>query len=182
MKIICIVGMPGSGKTEVAKFFGKKSIPIVRMGNVIREEANLRGYEATPETLGRISAGLREEFGEEEIAKRCLVKIDAMNSENAIVIEGIRSLDEVNFFKSKFSGEFYTLAVHSSPKLRFARLRGRGRGDDPKVWAEFKERDLRELGYGMGSAIALADYMVINEGSLDELKKNLEEIFKKLLP
>ncbi len=179
MKVICIAGMPGAGKNEVARFLGERGIPVVRMGDVVREEAEHRRQKITPENLGRISLELRKKFGEEEIARRCLGKI-RKTSKNAVVIEGIRSLKEVLFFKRRFRN-LYILAVHSSQKTRFSRLKKRGRGDDTKLWKEFEERDLRELGYGMGSAIALADFMLINEGMLKELQEKIERVYRRIM-
>ncbi|MFH1773467.1 MAG: AAA family ATPase [Methanobacteriota archaeon] len=178
MKIICITGMPGAGKNEVARFFEERGISIVRMGDVVREEAERRGCRITPENLGKISAGLREEFGEEEIARRCFEQIEKIKCD-ILVIEGIRSLEEVAFFRQKF-GNIYTLAVHSSQKTRFSRLKKRGRGDDTKLWKEFEERDSRELGYGLGGAIALADFMLVNEGALEELREKVERVYERV--
>ena len=179
MKVICITGMPGAGKNEVARFFEERSISIVRMGDVVREEAERRRYKITPENLGKISVDLREEFGEEEIARRCLEQIEKMK-DYVLVIEGIRSLEEIAFFRQKF-GNIYTLAVHSSQKTRFSRLKKRGRGDDTKLWKEFEERDLRELGYGLGGAIALADFMLVNEGALEELREKVKKVYERVM-
>lgn len=182
MKIICLVGMPGSGKGTVVEVFKEKGLQIVNMGDVVRREAQKRGYEVTPANLGRVSMSLREEFGDEEIARRCAASIKTgLSAGSSVVIEGIRSLKEVMYFKEKFKGDFYLIAVHASPKTRFKRLKTRMREDDSGNWAEFEERDRRELGYGTGSAIALADYLVVNEGSIEELKEKIKDIYKALL-
>ncbi|MBI5253517.1 MAG: flagellar hook-basal body complex protein FliE [Euryarchaeota archaeon] len=179
MRVICITGMPGAGKNEVAKFFEEKDIPIVHMGDVVRKEARRRRRRITPENLGRISLELRKKFGEEEIARRCFERIGKMKGD-ALVIEGIRSLEEIAFFRKKLRN-VYTTAVHSSQKTRFLRLKKRGRGDDAKRWKEFEERDLRELGYGMGSAIALADFLLINEGTLGELREKVKRVYEMVM-
>lgn len=179
MRVLCIVGMPGSGKSEAVKFFESRGIPVIRMGDVVREEAKKRGYEITPDNLGRVSIGLRKEFDDDEIARRCIGKIANMRAE-LVVIEGIRSLSEVEFFKRSFAGELYTIAVRSPPKLRFARLKARGRGDDPETWKEFKERDKRELGYGMGRAISSAEFKIDNESDLSELEKKVRQVFEEI--
>ncbi len=75
MRIICIVGMPGAGKGTAVEVLRRRGLHTVNMGNVIRREVQARGYEVTPENLGKISLGLRKEFGDEEIAKRCTVPV-----------------------------------------------------------------------------------------------------------
>jgi len=43
------------------------------------------------------------------------------------------------------------------------------------------ERDLRELGVGMGTVIAAADHMIVNEGTLTQLKKKIRHVLKEML-
>ena len=45
MKVIGVTGLPGSGKSVVSRIAKKLDIPIVRMGDVIREEAKKRNQE-----------------------------------------------------------------------------------------------------------------------------------------
>ncbi|MCD6114561.1 MAG: dephospho-CoA kinase, partial [Thermoprotei archaeon] len=60
-------------------------------------------------------------------------------------------------------------------------IRKRSRPGDPKTWEEFVERDLVELSFGLGNVIALADYMIVNEGSLSELRREAEKVLEKCL-
>lgn len=181
MKLLCITGMPGSGKSEAVKFFAEKGAPIVNMGDAVREEARKRGIEISSKTLGEISVELRKKFGGEEIARRCTNKIDAHVNKPLVIIDGLRSFEEAGFFRQRYGSDFYILAIHASPQVRFERLRKRMRGDDPKAQKEFEQRDARELGYGMGSVIALANFLVLNEGSLDELKERMKEVYEKVV-
>jgi dephospho-CoA kinase len=57
------------------------------------------------------------------------------------------------------------MAVYASPETRFNRIFRRKRSDDPDGWEVFHERDMRELGVGLGDAVAMAEYLVINENS-----------------
>ena len=41
-------------------------------------------------------------------------------------------------------------------------------------------RDLVELSFGIGDVIALADYMIVNEGSIEEAYKSAREILERL--
>jgi dephospho-CoA kinase len=74
--------------------------------------------------------------------------------------------------------QFILIAVHSSPETRFERLFRRKRSDDSAGWGGFVDRDLRELSVGQGSVIALADYMIINEGTLEECKATVREVLE----
>lgn len=178
-KIIAIVGMPGSGKTLAVNIAKNMGIPVVAMGDVVREEVKLRGLEETPENVGKISMVLREEEGSQVIANRTLTKIDKEES-RVVLVEGIRSLDEIELFK-KIYPDFTLVAIHSSPKTRFKRLYERERPDDAKDTKTFQERDARELNYGLGAAIALADYLIVNEDNEEELIKNMRKILGEII-
>jgi dephospho-CoA kinase len=70
---------------------------------------------------------------------------------------------EVETFRKK--ANVILVAVHASPKRRFELLKERGRSDDPITRDAFTKRDERELGVGIGEAIAMADEVVSNERS-----------------
>jgi dephospho-CoA kinase len=181
MKVIFVAGMPGSGKSEAVEVFKARGLSVVNMGDVVREEARARGLAESPENIGEVSVALRREYGDEEIARRCSRRIkEELRRGRDVVVEGVRSLEEIKYFKKTLQAEFIIVAVHSAPRTRYRRLKNRGRGDDPRDWDTFVERDYRELGYGMGSAIALADYMVVNEGALGELREKIDAICRSI--
>jgi len=176
--VLGVAGMPGAGKGTVREIFQKMGYPIVVMGDEVREEAKRRNLKPTPENLGMIMLKLREEEGKAAVAKRCIPKME--KAKEKVVVEGVRSLNEVNEFKKHFPN-FTLIAIHASPETRFRRLFQRKRSDDPKRWETFRERDLRELNVGIGAAIATADQMIVNEGSKVQLKRKTREILKEVL-
>ncbi|MBS7656412.1 flagellar hook-basal body complex protein FliE [Candidatus Bathyarchaeota archaeon] len=175
--MIGITGMPGSGKDIVKEVLRELGFSIVVMGDEVRVEADRRNLPHTPENLGKIMIQLRKEEGEEVLAKRCLPKIRALQSQ-FVAIDGIRSLAEVSEFKKELPN-LRIIAVHSSPKTRFERLLRRNRSDDPKDWSTFIKRDKRELSVGLGNVIATADLMIVNEGTLDSFKKEIRQLIQK---
>ncbi len=158
--ILLITGMPGAGKTTLAGYLEGMGFVKVTMGDVVREEAVRRGYGLDDEGQGRTMRELREEGGPDAIAKLCAQKIERLGADK-VVVDGIRSLAEVAYFRKV--GSVKVVAVHASPKRRFTLLTRRERKDDPKGWAEFERRDMRELDLGLGNVIALADCVLVNE-------------------
>ncbi len=172
-KLILITGMSGSGKTTLANKFRDRGIAAVTMGDVIRGLAREKGLPPTPENLGRLATGIRDEDGDDAVAKLCVEKIDGMPDE-IVLVDGIRSIREVEVFGDRF--DVIVVAVFASQKTRYARLTARGRSDDPKGFATFKARDDRELGFSLSHAIALADYIVRNDGSLEDFETEFENL------
>ncbi len=163
--IICVAGMPGAGKSIVAQAARDMGIPVVTMGDVVREETLKRYGVITPSLMRETSRLVREEYGEEYVAVRTAEKIRGLGAP-AVLVDGVRSLVEVDVFRRY--GETVIVAIHASQKTRFERIRRRGRPGDPDNWEDFVKRDMVELGFGLGNVIALADYMIVNEGTIEE--------------
>jgi len=176
-KVIAIVGMPGAGKALVSNIARSRGIPVLVCGDIIREETERRGFPATPENMGNVMLSIRHEEGLAAVAERLIPKIDSSGSQ-VVVVEGVRSMAEVDALSTEHS--VVTIAVHASPKTRYERLSGRGRSDDPKSWEEFVERDSRELSVGIGNVIALAQEMLVNESSVDDLSAASDLVISKV--
>jgi len=176
--IVGLTGMPGAGKSVVVEVAKEKGFDIVVMGDIVREEAAKRHLEPSPENLGRIMLDLREKEGNSVIARRCVSKIEKAR-ERKVIVDGIRSLSEVEEFKKHFPN-FTLIAVHASPETRFKRLFLRQRSDDPKNWEIFRERDMRELSVGLGNAIAMAEHIIINEEKLEIVKEKIKEVLDRV--
>jgi len=176
--VIGLAGMPGAGKSVVVNVAKTSGYGIVVMGDAVREEAQRRHLESSPENLGRIMLELRQKEGSNVMAKRCIAKIEN-TKENKIIVDGIRSLNEVEEFKKHFP-KFTLVAIKASPAKRFKRLYRRQRSDDPANWKIFQERDRRELSVGLEQAIAAAEHTIINEEELSAVKRKIREVLRKV--
>ena len=177
--VVGVAGMPGAGKATMKEMVEKLGYPVIVMGDEVREETRRRGMKLTPENVGMVMLKLREEEGLAVVAKRCVPKIEKAQGK-VVIVDGIRSLHEVNEFKRHFPN-FTLIAIHASPETRFQRLFQRKRSDDPEGWETFVERDLRELSVGLGSAIATADHMIINEGTKAQLDRRVHDILEEVI-
>ena len=174
--LIGVAGMPGAGKATVEEIVRNMGYSVVVMGDEIRDEAKRRGLEPTPENLGMVMLKLREEEGPDVVAERCIPKIEESKGE-IVFVDGIRSSHEVEEFKRHFPS-FTLIAIHASPETRFQRLFKRRRSDDPDGWDTFVDRDLRELSVGLGDVIAMADYMIVNEETKNQLKRQIRKVLE----
>jgi dephospho-CoA kinase len=177
-KVITIAGMPGAGKGFVSSAASARGIPVFVCGDVIREETARRGLPPTPENMGAVMLDIRQQEGPAVVAERLIPKLEASSSQMGIV-EGVRSMAEVDALRKHHAVTI--VAVHASPKTRYDRLVKRGRSDDPKSWEEFLDRDSRELGVGIGNVIALAQEMLVNEGSAEDFQAASERVVSKVV-
>ncbi len=171
--------MPGSGKTTVAKIIGKHGFTVVSMGDAVREEAEARGVGGDIVSMSRFMVELRRELGNDAVAKLVQRKIENLGEECAVV-EGVRSLREVEYFNSE-GYSVILVGVLAPISLRYSRLSKRNRPDDPKMLRELEERDKVELSVGLGEVLALSDVYVVNDGSLKNLAETVESKLKEIL-
>ena len=171
-KILAFVGMPASGKSEASSVLLNHGITVINMGDVIREEVVRRGLEATDANTGGVGTDLRENEGKDAVAIRCIPKIrDA--ADDFIAIDGVRSVAEVDCFKQEFGDDFTLISIDSPLEIRFERVIARKRSDDMKDISGLKARDDRELGWGMGEAMEIADVVITNNDTLEDFRKKI---------
>ncbi len=178
--IVCLTGMPGAGKSSVASFLKEKGFEVVTMGDVVREEVKRQGLEPTDTNLGKTMLKLRKDLGPGAVGHIVLQKLARDGGSNNVVIDGIRSIAEVEVLKKV--GHVRLLAIHASQDTRFKHVKKRGRGDAPSNDNEFAGRDRRELSVGVSEAIALANEMIPNNDlTLEQLKLRAYDIVKEWL-
>ncbi len=175
MKLIAFVGMPASGKSEASAIARKLGIPVVNMGDSVREEAAKRGLAPTDENIGGTGTELRKEEGMDAIAKRCVMKIRAIKA-HSVIVDGIRNINEIEYFKKEFGNDFKLIAIHTPFELRFERVRKRARSDDMSSIEELKRRDAREKGWGLFEALGKADITINNIETIDKFRKQIEQL------
>ena len=176
--VIGLAGMPGSGKSLVVDAARELGYDVVVMGDVVRQETLKRGLELTPQNVGKVMLELRQEGGNYVIAQKCIPKIEEQTRPK-VLIDGLRSLFEADIFKEHFA-KFSLVAVHASPETRFNRLSKRHRSDDPMEWKVFNERDMRELGVGLGNVIATAQELIVNDNSIKHVKAKVKESLMRI--
>jgi dephospho-CoA kinase len=116
--IVCITGMPGAGKSTVALFLKEKEFAVVTMGDAVREEAKRLGLEPTDINLGKLMLKLRQDLGPGAVGHIVLQKLarDDVDSSSNVVIDGIRSISEVEILKNV--GQVKLLAIHAGQSRR----------------------------------------------------------------
>lgn len=178
MLVIGIVGMPASGKGEFSRIAMEMGVPVVVMGDVIRNAVRDAGLPPTDENMGRIANQLRNDEGMDAIAQRCVPLVESKNSP-LVLIDGIRGDAEVKVFRREFP-RFRLIGIDSEFPLRLARVKVRGRSDDFQTDDALKNRDEREISWGLGRALAEADIHLPNNGTLEEYSRDVRALLRKL--
>lgn len=180
-RIIAIVGMAGSGKSEVIDYLQNKyRWPNIYFGDVIFEEMRNEELEPNQDNERITRERLRQEEGMGVCALRSLDKIkNAQGASNVVLVESLYSWDEYKILKREFGDMLKVVAVYSSPALRFSRLQNRP-VRPLKTFEEFEKRDWTEIeNTAKGGPIAVADYTVINSSTIEEMKKQIDRVMER---
>ena len=177
MKVVALVGMPGSGKSEVARVFEHNGYKTVRFGDVTDEEVKKRGLELNENNEKSVREGLRAEYGMAAYAILNLHRIEASLGSANVIIDGLYSWEEYKYLKEKISGNLLAVAVWAPPALRYHRLVSRT--IRPLTAEQARSRDYAEIeNVNKGGPIAMADYTIINDSKLESLIKQATDIIK----
>ena len=177
MKVIGFCGLPGSGKSTVLKAIEDLG-PIITMGDVIRNEAKHRNIALSDENLGKIALELRKNYGPEIIAEKC-VNIIKMLERKVCFIDGLRSMKEVKVFKKYW--KFPLIAIVVDENIRYERLSNRKRHDDPNSLSEIRDRDQREITFGLNEVIENANYNINNNLLKADVQQETRALVLKII-
>lgn len=178
MKVIGTVGMPASGKGEFSRIARSLGIHVVVMGDVVREEALRQGLPGKDANLGEVAGRLRKERGMAAIAELTLPSIEQQKAP-LVLVDGIRGDAEVAFFRDRFP-DFFLVGIDAPFAARLARLSSRAREDDGMTDEELVVRDRREISWGLGRALAGADYLLCNDGTMEEFEAKVRKLLEKI--
>ena len=179
MKVVAIVGMSGAGKSELARAFEESSFTKIRFGDITDKEIEERGLELNEESERYIREFLRQEHGMAAYAKLNLPIIDEASKHSDVVIDGLYSWEEYIFLKNYYREDFYVAAVFASPGTRYERLTGRS--NRRLTLEEATGRDRAEIeNINKGGPIAMADFTIVNESSVKDLKSEVKSIISAL--
>ena len=180
--IIGLTGKNGSGKTAVAEYLKSRGFEYYSLSDEIRREIRDRGLEITRDILIEVGNELRGKFGPGILAERILKELE---SDHNYVVDSIRSPFEVEVLRRR--KDFTLLAVEADQEWRFERSRSRGREKAAATLEQFIEEEARELDSNdpanqqLNETRRKADLVVSNNGTLEELHRQLDEVLPPLM-
>jgi dCMP deaminase len=179
--LIGLTGRNAAGKGEVARYLQRKSFYYYSLSDAIRDEIRSRGEQPTRERLIIIGNELRQKHGAAVLAERILSKIE---DDKHYIIDSIRNPAEVEAFRE--AKHFKLIRVEAPAEVRFQRIVNRQRESDPKTYEEFVALENREAegddtSQNLVKVELMADYPLINDGPIEKLYVQIDELLPKLL-
>lgn len=186
MITIGITGTIGAGKGMVVEYLKTKGITHYSVRNFLVEEINRRGLSPTRETMREVADGFRK-ISLGYIMEQFLLQ--QKEHHHDAVIESVRTLAEIETLR-KNAENFYLIAVDADPKVRYERILARNSSTDTGMTFEdfVVDEQRAEMSnpepwkINLKGCIDQADVLIRNEGTIEELYTQVEELFEKLTP
>lgn len=179
--VIMLAGLPGSGKTIVSDYLSRIGFTKVVMGDIVRQRLLEKGVPINKENMMREAMKIRGELGPGGVAILLVDYLRRKNIKPPLVIDGLRSINEVEVIIKGVQGCHTLVYVHSSPLTRYKRLIARRREGDPSSWEDFLSRDKEEIMFGLPLLAAISNYTLINEGPVEKLYLQIKEMLEEQL-
>ena len=179
-KIIAVVGMVGAGKSETARVFAEQGFPILRFGKITDDYIKKRGLPLNESSEKLVREGLRKKLGMDAYASLMEPKIrEVLKDSNVVILDGLYSWEEYTYLSEKFLN-LILLSIFTRPVLRYQRTPKRKFRPLSSKVAKERDRD-QVLNLNKGVPIAMADYMIENNGSKRELEQRIKEFMDEVI-
>lgn len=178
MKVFILVGLQLSGKSSHGhQLREEEGIPMVETGHAVYHEIKHQGLEVNHVNTTKI---IKELLSKDPTAfAQTILEYEYENYKNSSILlfNGIKSPEEIEYTRKRFGVEnVKVLGFHASQQTRFSRVKNPDRfkvsgrylektqeDQDLAKWNNFIDRDIREIGLGIGNAIAFANNIIITE-------------------
>lgn len=182
-KIVCVVGMPGAGKSEASDELVGQGFAYLRFGQITLDKIKEEGLEVSEENEKKIREDLRKKHGMAAFALLNIPKLDELLKKSNVVVDGLYSWSEYKVLKEKYGEAMFVLAIYAPPKIRYERLTDRSvEGDKAQRFRNFTRKEAKSRDYAeienleKGGPIVMADFTIINTGTITQLKKSINKI------
>ena len=171
-RLIGLTGTNASGKGEAAAFFMGHGFAYYSQSDVIRDELRRKGLEPTRDNLIREGNDLRQRFGPDIMARRVMEKVSVDS-----IVDSIRNPSEIEYWRRQ--PNFVLLAIDAPVEVRYQRALARGRDESVTSLEEFTAKEDEEKtrdrnAQQLETCMRMADFVIRNEGTLEEFRKKLE--------
>ncbi len=182
--LIMIIGLSGTlsaGKDTVAEYLvNQKGFDHVSLSEILRGIARERNIEPNMVNLTKLGNSLINTHGEGYLVDKASEKVDF---DRNLVISSVRQPAEIDKIKSRPNS--YVVFVDADAKIRFERLRARGRTGDSETLEEFtklerKQSDGKSGGMNLNECKRKSDFVLENNGTREEFLARIENLFDKI--
>lgn len=179
--VLAAVGKNGTGKDYFLEYLAKKhNLPMISIGDVVRELAANDGLKLTRDNLHKTSKKYMEKYGQTFFPEQIVSKIKESGSE-VYLVSGVRPLSDVMFLKAAFGDDFVLVnVVITDDDVRYERMLARGSARDGTSKEKLRENDLgEEKLFQTSKTEQMADYVINNDGTVEDFFAAIDKFYEE---
>ena len=179
--VIGFIGQLSSGKDTVVDYVKDHyGAEVFGFSKILKEILLALDLEQTRDNYVRAFEMISREFGGDVLSKAMAKRVLATESK-VIAIDGVRREEDLTYLKN--NPDFYLVNVFASPETRYERLtkRTEKKDDQGKTWEEFLADHKKSTEVTIEAVAEKADFQVDNNGTLEDLFANMDDIMKKIM-
>ena len=178
--ILGFVGPIAAGKSTVIDYLKTKYNAVgYRFSAPLRDILNRIYLETNRNNMQELSTALRQAFGDDLLAS--IIAHDVTKATHQLVlVDGVRREPDIRFLKN-IKG-FHLIAITADQKIRWQRMTRRSENPDDtkKTFAEFISDEQKEAEQQITTVAKLAKFKIDNNGSIEELYRQIDEILNRI--
>jgi dephospho-CoA kinase len=179
--IIGLVGEMASGKEVTKKYLAEKySAKHCKFSTPLRDVLDRLCIEKSRDNLIDMSTILRERFGQDLLAKVIASDAGSLDSD-IVVVDGVRRMDDIEHLSKLPNFKLVRIDVLAKTRYERMKIRNENKGDAEKTFSEFMEDHERETEITIPGVMETAKYSLDNNGTLEELHSQIDDLVEKLL-
>ncbi len=181
MIIIGLIGPMASGKSTATEYIAKEyQAKTYRFSDIMRDLLQRLYLPCSRDNLIQISIVLRQEFGHDLFAKAMAEDIKRDEQNEYIVVEGIRREEDIAYLK--LLPNFYMVGISGDIEKRYQRLTSRTENSDDqeKTFEDFIADHERETEKSIVPLMEKTQYLIHNNGTIEDLYTEIQNIIKKI--
>lgn len=178
--VIGFVGQLSSGKDTVVDYVKDHyGAEVFGFSKILKEILVTLDLEQNRDNYVKVSEIVREHFGDDILSKVMAKRVNESDAK-IIAVDGVRRESDYQYLKN--NPDFYLVNVFASPETRYERLKKRTekKDDQGKTWEEFLEDHKKSTEVTIEEVARQADFTVDNNGTLEDLFANIDEIMTKI--
>ena len=180
--IIGITGMLGAGKGTIVDYIESKGFKHYSASGFITEEIERRGMPVNRESMNVVANDIRATHGSAYIIESLLKRAEAEGGN--VVIEALHSMGEADMMRAHGA---IIVGIDADLRTRYDRIVQRKSVKDNVTFEQFEAIDTKESAsddptkQNLRKVMSTADYVIHNDGTIEELRQQVDTILAQIL-
>lgn len=170
--IVVIVGSSCSGKTILCEYLSKKGYDqVIHASKIVKERYDLIKDNRT---LSEFTESEYNSKGHDTFGKEFLQRANRLSNKKPIIIEGLRSVEELMIFKNNYQ-DVFCVGIFADEKTRFERNKNRIGRINYSDYTDFILKDMLEYSFGISKLLSKhCDTVIVNDIPLTNFYKIID--------